>query len=96
VYEATGHMLRVFHPHPPSEALQSTKGGISIKFIDGQTIQTGAIPSSKILIYGCSTLSEEGILIPSLYFRDLELFVLTYWVTENPFEQMLCLTLAIT
>ena len=32
----------------------------------------------KILIYCCTILSEEGILTLYLYFKDLELFVLTY------------------
>ena len=90
VYEATGHMLRVFHHPPPSptvaEALKSTRGGISIKFIDGQEIQTGAIRSLKILIHCCSTLFEEEIQTISLFFNDFELLVFNLFLgkIENP------------
>jgi len=65
-------MLRVFTPltAQPTEALQSKRGGTSIIFIDGQEIQTlgKQYEVQIILIYCCSTLSEEILRISNFSF----------------------------
>jgi hypothetical protein len=76
--EATGHMLRLFtlsHPPPPPShrgvTIKKGRDFNNIYWWAGNSDGRGAIRSLQILIYYCSTLSEE-------IFKDFELFVLTY------------------